>query len=143
MPGARAHSPSDVRADAFRRAPMAMAVLDRAGRVVEANDAFAALLGTGPGARSLSRVAAELLGRPGDEAVRAVLEGRRAGLRRTRRVRDAEGRARWLLVAVDPPRADGPGGGGGWGGGQTPPPGGGGPRPRRGRRVSRARCRRG
>ncbi|WP_399144504.1 putative bifunctional diguanylate cyclase/phosphodiesterase [Streptomyces sp. MK7] len=101
----------------FDAAPLAMAVLDGDGLVVSANDAFGALLGTGPDELA-GQVAADLVDLASDartwHAYREVLRGRQARLRCTRRLKHADGRSLWVQVTVaplppeSPPGAAGP-----------------------------------
>jgi diguanylate cyclase (GGDEF)-like protein/PAS domain S-box-containing protein len=90
---------------AFAAAPLAMAVVDREGRVVTANETLAALFGTGPGAL-VGRVAADLLDLASDprtwHAYREVLRGRQARLRCTRRLKHPDGPAVWAQITVAP-----------------------------------------
>jgi diguanylate cyclase (GGDEF)-like protein/PAS domain S-box-containing protein len=88
-----------------------MAVVDREGLVVSANDGFGALLGSTPEALA-GKVAADLVDLASDartwHAYREVLRGREAGLRCTRRLKHPDGRSVWVQVAVAPlPGADG------------------------------------
>ncbi|SEQ33677.1 PAS domain S-box-containing protein/diguanylate cyclase (GGDEF) domain-containing protein [Streptomyces sp. yr375] len=96
----------------FAAAPLAMAVVDREGLIVDANDALGALLGGG-GARLVGRVAADLLDLASDvrtwHAYREVLRGRQAKLRCTRRLKQPDGRSLWAQVTVSPLDADTPG----------------------------------
>ncbi|MET7682865.1 EAL domain-containing protein [Streptomyces sp. NPDC005423] len=90
---------------AFRAAPLAMAVLDREGLIVSANDTFAALLGLG--ARpAAGRAAADLVDLRSDprtwHAYQEVLGGRPEELRCTRRVRHPDGRSLWAQITVAP-----------------------------------------
>ncbi|MFI1437732.1 putative bifunctional diguanylate cyclase/phosphodiesterase [Streptomyces fructofermentans] len=89
----------------FAAAPLAMAVVDREGRVVTANDTMAALLGAEPAALT-GRPAADLLDLGSDartwHAYREVLRGRQARLRCTRRLKHPEGHSLWAQVTVGP-----------------------------------------
>ncbi|WEO97233.1 EAL domain-containing protein [Streptomyces sp. FXJ1.172] len=96
----------------FAAAPLAMAVVNRAGLVVSANAAFGELLGiaadTLPG-----RVAADLVALASDarswHAYREVLRGRQARLRCTRRLKHPEGHSVWGQVTVAPLTGEEPG----------------------------------
>lgn len=93
----------------FTAAPLAMAVVDREGLVTGANAAFAGLLGRDP--ESLpGAVAADLVDLASDartwHAYRELLGGKRARLRRTRRLKHPEGHALWVRVTVSPLPAD-------------------------------------
>ncbi|MER7102912.1 EAL domain-containing protein [Streptomyces humidus] len=109
--GPPAHQPPVYRA-VFSAAPLAMAVVDSEGRVVDANDALGALLGGGS-AGLVGRVASDLLDLASDartwHAYREVLSGRRATLRCTRRLKQPDGRSLWTQVTVCPLDADEPG----------------------------------
>jgi diguanylate cyclase (GGDEF)-like protein/PAS domain S-box-containing protein len=90
---------------AFRAAPHAMAVVDRQGLVVSANDAFGALLGVGSGELA-GQVAADLVDLTSDartrHAYREVLRGRQARLRCTRRLKHPDGRSLWVRITAAP-----------------------------------------
>ncbi|MFE2421548.1 putative bifunctional diguanylate cyclase/phosphodiesterase [Streptomyces hokutonensis] len=90
---------------AFSAAPLAMAVVDRDGLVVSANDTFGALLGKG-GAALAGLVAADLVDLKSDartwHAYREVLRGRQAKLSRTRRVKHPDGHSLWVQVTAAP-----------------------------------------
>ncbi|MEU7299249.1 bifunctional diguanylate cyclase/phosphodiesterase [Streptomyces sp. NPDC007206] len=89
----------------FAAAPLAMAVVDRAGLVAGANAAFGELLGADPDTLT-GRVAADLVDLASDarswHAYREVLRGRQAKLRCTRRLKHPEGHSVWVLVTVAP-----------------------------------------
>ncbi|KAA0930373.1 putative bifunctional diguanylate cyclase/phosphodiesterase [Streptomyces apricus] len=91
----------------FDAAPLAMAVVDREGRIVTANDTLAALLGTGSdGSHLTGRIAADLVDLASDartwHAYREVLRGRQARLRCTRRLKHPDGHSLWAQVTVSP-----------------------------------------
>lgn len=96
----------------FAAAPLAMAVVDGEGRIVDANDALGALLGGGSEGL-VGRVASDLLDLTSDartwHAYREVLRGRQARLRCTRRLKQPDGRSLWAQVTVSPLDADMPG----------------------------------
>ncbi|MFE6826101.1 putative bifunctional diguanylate cyclase/phosphodiesterase [Streptomyces sp. NPDC057690] len=96
----------------FAAAPLAMAVVDGEGRIVDANDALGALLGGG-NTGLVGRVASDLLDLASDartwHAYREVLRGRQARLRCTRRLKQPDGRSLWAQVTVSPLDADMPG----------------------------------
>ncbi|MGW2851141.1 PAS domain S-box protein, partial [Streptomyces sp. NPDC001215] len=102
-PSPRPRSPSF--GAVFAAAPHAMAVVDREGLVVTANDTLGELLGTGtdglPG-----KVAADLLDLSSDartwHAYREVLRGRQARLRCARRLKHPDGHSLWVQVTVTP-----------------------------------------
>ncbi|MER6528463.1 EAL domain-containing protein [Streptomyces sp. NPDC001508] len=100
-----AGSPAHTYRAVFAAAPLSMAIVDRDGRVVSANDAFGALLGTDAGALT-GRVAADLVDLTTDtrawHAYREVLRGRQAKLRCTRRLKQPDGRAVWAQITVTP-----------------------------------------
>ncbi|MEW2547209.1 bifunctional diguanylate cyclase/phosphodiesterase [Streptomyces sp. NPDC047002] len=100
----RSAGPGDYRA-AFRAARLAMAVLDREGTVLSANDALAELLGAA-GAHLPGQAAADLVDLASDartwHAYREVLRGGRRRLRCTRLIKHPGGRAVWAEVTVDP-----------------------------------------
>ncbi|WP_432012380.1 putative bifunctional diguanylate cyclase/phosphodiesterase [Streptomyces cucumeris] len=100
-PGA---APADYRA-AFHTARLAMAVVDREGRVLDANPALGALLGTDPAVLA-TRSAADLAGLREDPRTwteyREVLCGRRARLCCTRRLQHTDGHALWAEITVEP-----------------------------------------
>src|SRR5437660_27816 len=88
---------------AFALARMPMALVDREGRVLEANEALGALLGSAP-SRLTTRTAAPLLGLDTEDTSRAayrdVLIGRRDLLRCTRRIRRRDGALLWAEVTA-------------------------------------------
>ncbi|MEV5317926.1 EAL domain-containing protein [Streptomyces sp. NPDC052687] len=90
---------------AFTAAPLAMAVVDRDGRIATANDTLADLFGGPPGGL-VGRVAADLLDLSSDprtwHAYREVLRGRQAKLRCTRRLKHPDGHAVWAQITVAP-----------------------------------------
>ncbi|MFD5114603.1 putative bifunctional diguanylate cyclase/phosphodiesterase [Streptomyces sp. NPDC058391] len=90
---------------AFRAAHLAMAVLDREGLVISANDALAALLGIEPAALS-AQAAADLVDLESDprtwHAYREVLDSRRSRFRCTRRLKHSSGHALWAEITVSP-----------------------------------------
>ncbi|MGW7041627.1 putative bifunctional diguanylate cyclase/phosphodiesterase [Streptomyces avermitilis] len=90
---------------AFAAAPLAMAVVDREGLVVTANETLGTLLGTGADALA-GKAAADLVDLPSDprawHAYREVLRGRQARLRCTRRLKHPDGRSFWVQVTVSP-----------------------------------------
>ncbi len=94
---------------AFAAAPLAMAVVDREGLVVGANESLGTLLGIGPDALA-GRVAADLVDLPSDtrawHAYREVLRGRQARLRCTRRLKHPDGHSLWAQVTITPLPAD-------------------------------------
>ncbi|MFE9772995.1 putative bifunctional diguanylate cyclase/phosphodiesterase [Streptomyces sp. NPDC005931] len=95
----------------FAAAPLAMAVVDREGRVVSANGSLAALLGADPDTLA-GAVAADLVDLTSDartgHAYREMLNGRPAKLRCTRRLKHPEGHSLWVQVTVAPlPDGDG------------------------------------
>ncbi|MGW2256866.1 putative bifunctional diguanylate cyclase/phosphodiesterase [Streptomyces sp. NPDC001780] len=102
--GTTAAESHDYRA-AFRTAQLAMAVLDREGTVLGANEAFGALLGAEPGTL-IEQDAADLVDLASDRrtwhAYRAVLDSRRARFRCTRRLKHTDGRTLWAEVTVSP-----------------------------------------
>ncbi|MET9909265.1 EAL domain-containing protein [Streptomyces sp. NPDC006476] len=89
----------------FRTASVAMAVVDREGLVVTANDGFGALLGSPPDALT-GKAAADLVDLASDartwHAYREVLRGREARLRCTRRMKHPDGQSVWVQVTVAP-----------------------------------------
>ncbi|EPH45856.1 EAL domain-containing protein [Streptomyces aurantiacus] len=90
---------------AFAAAPLALAVVDREGLVVSANDALAELLGADP-ADLTGRVAADLVDLTSDtrtwHAYREVLRGRQAKLRCTRRLKHPDGHSLWTQITASP-----------------------------------------
>ncbi|GAA2459449.1 putative bifunctional diguanylate cyclase/phosphodiesterase [Streptomyces mauvecolor] len=90
---------------AFNAAHLAMAVVDREGTVVAANDALAELLGTDPAALH-EQDAADLVDLAGDNrtwhAYREVLRGARNRFRCTRRLKHPDGHSLWAEVTVAP-----------------------------------------
>ncbi|MFE7976690.1 putative bifunctional diguanylate cyclase/phosphodiesterase [Streptomyces shenzhenensis] len=106
-PGARppAGSSAHTYRSVFAAAPLAMAVVDRDGLVVSANDTLGTLLGTDTAALT-GRVAADLVELTADarawHAYREVLRGRQAKLRCTRRLKQPDGRTVWVQVTVAP-----------------------------------------
>jgi len=90
---------------AFAAAPLAMAVVDREGLVVGANQSLGTLLGIAPEALA-GRVAADLVDLASDtrawHAYREVLRGRQARLRCTRRLKHPDGHSLWAQVTVTP-----------------------------------------
>ncbi|MFE5897391.1 putative bifunctional diguanylate cyclase/phosphodiesterase [Streptomyces sp. NPDC056488] len=94
---------------AFRVARLAMALVDRDGVVVAANDSLGALLGTAPGALR-EQAAADLVDLASDgrtwHAYREVLRGRRSRFRCTRRLKQPDGRSLWAEVTVAPVPGD-------------------------------------
>ncbi|MFE5509329.1 putative bifunctional diguanylate cyclase/phosphodiesterase [Streptomyces sp. NPDC056529] len=94
---------------AFRAARLAMALVDRDGVVVAANDSLGALLGTAPGALR-EQAAADLVDLASDgrtwHAYREVLRGRRSRFRCTRRLKHPDGRSLWAEVTVAPVPGD-------------------------------------
>jgi diguanylate cyclase (GGDEF)-like protein/PAS domain S-box-containing protein len=90
---------------AFVTAPLAMAVVDRDGLVVTANESLDALLGAGANALA-GRIAADLVDLTSDtrtwHAYREVLRGRQARLRCTRRLKHPDGHSLWVQVTVSP-----------------------------------------
>nr|WP_202498390.1 EAL domain-containing protein [Streptomyces sp. SID5469] len=97
-------SPSSTGA-AFAAAPLAMAVVDREGLVVTANETLGTLLGTDADALA-GKTAADLVDLSSDprawHAYREVLRGRQARLRCTRRLKHPDGRSFWVQVTVSP-----------------------------------------
>ncbi|MHB9861498.1 putative bifunctional diguanylate cyclase/phosphodiesterase [Streptomyces sp. YIM S03343] len=97
--------PPDPYRTAFAAAPLAMAVLDRAGVVTGANDTFGTLLGAVPGTLT-GRPAADLVDLSSDPrtwlAYREVLGGRENRLRCTRRLKQPDGRSLWAQITVEP-----------------------------------------
>uniref|UniRef100_A0AAU2JQ30 EAL domain-containing protein n=1 Tax=Streptomyces sp. NBC_00049 TaxID=2903617 RepID=A0AAU2JQ30_9ACTN len=90
---------------AFNAAHLAMAVVDRDGYVVAANQAFAGLLGAEP--RTLvHRCAADLVDLAAEArtwaAYQEVLRGRQARLRCTRRLKHPDGHSLWTEVTLGP-----------------------------------------
>ncbi|MEV5969779.1 EAL domain-containing protein [Streptomyces sp. NPDC051921] len=90
---------------AFRATRLAMAMVDRAGVVVAANEALGALLGT-EAAALREQAAADLVDLASDgrtwHAYREVLGGRRSRFRCTRRLKHPDGRSLWAEVTVSP-----------------------------------------
>ncbi|MFF4269095.1 putative bifunctional diguanylate cyclase/phosphodiesterase [Streptomyces sp. NPDC001536] len=90
---------------AFAAAPLAMAVVDREGLVVGANETLGELLGSAPEALA-GQVAAELVDLASDartwQAYQEVLRGRQARLRCTRRLKHPDGQSVWVQVTVAP-----------------------------------------
>lgn len=82
-----------------------MAVVDREGLVVSANDGFGALLGSPPDTL-VGRIAADLMDLASDartwHAYREMLRGREARLRCTRRLKHPDGQSAWVQVTVSP-----------------------------------------
>ncbi|NEY31618.1 EAL domain-containing protein [Streptomyces sp. PRKS01-65] len=97
---------------AFTAAPLAMALVDTEGRVVDANDALAALLGAEPGALT-GCAAADLVDLASDAGVwhtyREVLRGAQPRLRCTRRLKRPDGRSLWAQVTAAPLAPGAPG----------------------------------
>ncbi|MHC3475311.1 putative bifunctional diguanylate cyclase/phosphodiesterase [Streptomyces sp. 7R007] len=97
--------PSPPYRSVFTAAPLAMAVVDREGLVVSANDGFGVLFDSPPDALT-GRIAADLVDLASDartwHAYREVLRGRAARLRCTRRLKQADGQSVWAQVAVTP-----------------------------------------
>ena len=95
---------SDFRA-AFNAAQLAMAIVDRDGRVLTANRALAALLGADP-RRLVARPIAELAGLSLDGRVRAAyheaLQGRTDRMSCTRRLKHADGHTLCAEITVTP-----------------------------------------
>ncbi|MFD6327358.1 putative bifunctional diguanylate cyclase/phosphodiesterase [Streptomyces sp. NPDC058442] len=89
----------------FTAAPLAMAVVDREGRVVSANSTLATLLGRAPDTL-VGAAAADLVDLSSDarawHSYREVLCGRQARLRCTRRLKHPEGHSLWVQVSVAP-----------------------------------------
>ncbi|MDI5967210.1 putative bifunctional diguanylate cyclase/phosphodiesterase [Streptantibioticus silvisoli] len=89
---------------AFTVARTAMALVDREGRLLAANQALGSLLGTAPG-RLADRRAADVVALDGDEGVRDafrdVLRGGRDRLRSTCRLKHPDGRPLWAEVTFD------------------------------------------
>ncbi|UIX33884.1 putative bifunctional diguanylate cyclase/phosphodiesterase [Streptomyces sp. GQFP] len=96
---------------AFAAAPLAMAVVNREGLIVEANESLGTLLGIAPEALA-GRVAADLVDLASDtrawHAYREVLRGRQARLRCTRRLKHPDGHSLWAQVTVAPLPTEGP-----------------------------------
>ncbi|MFI7356871.1 putative bifunctional diguanylate cyclase/phosphodiesterase [Streptomyces avidinii] len=90
---------------AFNAAHLAMAVVDREGYVVAANQAFAGLLGSEPHAL-VHRCAADLVDLAAEArtwaAYQEVLRGRQARLRCTRRLKHPDGHSLWTEVTLGP-----------------------------------------
>ena len=90
---------------AFTAAPLAMALVDREGLVVTANETMGSLLATGTGALA-GKAAADLVDLSSDartwHAYREVLRGRQARLRCTRRLKHPDGHSLWVQVTVTP-----------------------------------------
>ncbi|GAA2090248.1 EAL domain-containing protein [Streptomyces albiaxialis] len=103
VPGAHGEQ-SDFRA-AFNAAQLAMAIVDRDGRVLTANRALAALLGADP-RRLVARPIAELAGLGLDGRVRSAyheaLQGRTDRMSCTRRLKHADGHTLWAEITVTP-----------------------------------------
>lgn len=99
-----AASPSAFQA-AFGTAPLAMAVVDREGLVVTANESLGELLGSDADALT-GRIASDLVDLASDtrtwHAYREVLRGRQARLRCTRRLKHPDGHSLWVQVTVAP-----------------------------------------
>ncbi|MFJ6754320.1 MULTISPECIES: putative bifunctional diguanylate cyclase/phosphodiesterase [unclassified Streptomyces] len=90
---------------AFNAAHLAMAVVDRDGYVVTANEAFAGLLGSEPHAL-VHQCAADLVDLAAEArtwaAYQEVLRGRQARLRCTRRLKHPDGHSLWTEVTLGP-----------------------------------------
>ncbi|MFE9929521.1 putative bifunctional diguanylate cyclase/phosphodiesterase [Streptomyces sp. NPDC005533] len=90
---------------AFNAAHLAMAVVDREGYVVAANEAFAGLLGSEPHAL-VHQCAADLVDLAAEArtwaAYQEVLRGRQARLRCTRRLKHPDGHSLWTEVTLGP-----------------------------------------
>ncbi|MGW4161245.1 putative bifunctional diguanylate cyclase/phosphodiesterase [Streptomyces sp. NPDC004788] len=90
---------------AFNAARIAMAMVDRDGIVLAANDSFGTLLGTDAAALR-EQAAADLVDLGSDgrtwHAYREVLSGRRSRFRCTRRLKHPDGRSLWAEVTVAP-----------------------------------------
>ncbi|MBW5484324.1 putative bifunctional diguanylate cyclase/phosphodiesterase [Streptomyces bambusae] len=90
---------------AFNAAHLPMALVDREGLVVAANDALAGLLGTAPHAL-VEQQAADLVDLAAEtrtwQAYREVLRGRQARLRCTRRLKHPDGHSVWTEVTLGP-----------------------------------------
>ncbi|MET8470565.1 EAL domain-containing protein [Streptomyces sp. NPDC006422] len=92
---------------AFATSPLAMAVVDRGGVIVGANDAARALLcGAEDSGGLVGRDADDVLDLHSDartaDAYREILRGRQARLSRTRRLKHPSGHSLWLRVTVSP-----------------------------------------
>jgi diguanylate cyclase (GGDEF)-like protein/PAS domain S-box-containing protein len=88
--------------DLFDDAPIGMALLGDAGRVVRANDALARLLHLEPGAFD-GRPFGEIAGRPAALAIRDLLDARARGESRPRveeRITRADGSEGWVSIVV-------------------------------------------
>lgn len=107
VPSASHRADSDLRdyRAAFNAAHLAMAVVDREGYVVTANQAFAGLLGSEPHAL-VHRCAADLVDLAAEArtwaAYQEVLRGRQARLRCTRRLKHPDGHSLWTEVTLGP-----------------------------------------
>ncbi len=107
VPSASQRADSDLRdyRAAFNAAHLAMAVVDREGYVVTANQAFAGLLGSEPHAL-VHRCAADLVDLAAEArtwaAYQEVLRGRQARLRCTRRLKHPDGHSLWTEVTLGP-----------------------------------------
>ncbi|MGC5361779.1 putative bifunctional diguanylate cyclase/phosphodiesterase [Streptomyces sp. DT24] len=90
---------------AFRASTLAMAVLDRDGRVVRANDALATLLGR-TRAELVARSASDLVDLTSDSrtwrSYQEVLRGRHSRFRCTRSLKHPDGRSLWAEITVVP-----------------------------------------
>ncbi|MER7723205.1 EAL domain-containing protein [Streptomyces sp. NPDC096323] len=99
-----ASEPHDYRA-AFRVAALPMAVVDREGLIVTANEALGALVGVGAGALT-AQSASDLVDLAADgrtwRAYREVLHGRRSRFRCTRRLKHPDGRSLWAEITLVP-----------------------------------------
>ncbi|MEU9172259.1 EAL domain-containing protein [Streptomyces sp. NPDC048420] len=90
---------------AFAAAPLAMAVVDREGTVVDANASFGELLGAVP-EELAGAAAADLVDLASDartwHAYREVLRGRQAKLRCKRRLKHPDGHSMWAQITITP-----------------------------------------
>ncbi|MDQ0761051.1 putative bifunctional diguanylate cyclase/phosphodiesterase [Streptomyces canus] len=90
---------------AFEAAPLAMAVVDREGTVVDANPAFGELLGAVPEELAGAQ-AADLVDLTSDartwHSYREVLRGRQAKLRCKRRLKHPDGHSVWAQITITP-----------------------------------------
>nr|WP_240979326.1 EAL domain-containing protein [Streptomyces sp. HNM0574] len=100
---------SDFRA-AFGAAQLAMAIVDRDGRVVTANRALGTLLGTSPESLTSATVS-DLTGLGGDDPMRRryheTLLGRGGRMTCTRRLKHTDGHTLWAEVTVTPTEREG------------------------------------